>query len=80
MLVRCLCSAGLLLCRSAALPLVLSRLDLCRPIVLCLGAIAHGKAEVDWVEDYISVSSYPLSGSVAAGKFCNAFENHWDIL
>ena len=65
---------------SAALLLVLSRLDLCRPTVLCLGAIAHGKAEVDWVEDYISVSSYPLSGSVAAGKFCNAFEHHWDIL
>ena len=32
------------------------------------------------MEDYISVSSYPLSGSVAAGKFCNAFESHWDIL
>lgn len=50
------------------------------PVVLCLGAIAHGKAEVDWVEEYISVSSYPLSGAVAAGKFCNAFEDLWDIL
>ena len=39
-----------------------------------------GKAEVDWVEDYISVSSYPLSGAVAAGKFCNAFEDLWSIL
>ena len=50
------------------------------PLVFCLGAMAHGKAEVDWVEDYISVSSYPLSGSVAAGKICSAFEDHWDIL
>jgi rRNA pseudouridine-1189 N-methylase Emg1 (Nep1/Mra1 family) len=32
------------------------------------------------VEDYISVSSYPLSGAVAAGKFCNAFEDLWSIL
>jgi hypothetical protein len=36
--------------------------------------------QVDYVEDYISVSSYPLSGAVAAGKLCNAFEDHWDIL
>jgi len=50
------------------------------PIVFVLGAMAHGKAEVSYVEEYISVSSYPLSGSVAAGKLCNAFENMWGVV
>ena len=51
----------------------------CHVLIIC-ELHTTGKAEVDWVEDYISVSSYPLSGAVAAGKFCNAFEDLWSIL
>ena len=51
----------------------------CVRVIIC-ELHTTGKAEVDWVEDYISVSSYPLSGAVAAGKFCNAFEDLWSIL
>jgi len=35
---------------------------------------------VRWQEEMISVSQYPLSGSVAAGKVCNAFEDMWGIV
>lgn len=35
--------------------------------------------EVDYCDDYISVSKYPLSASNAIGKIINAFEDHWNI-
>ena len=63
-----------------SLALSLSPLPAAACHVLICELHTTGKAEVDWVEDYISVSSYPLSGAVAAGKFCNAFEDLWSIL
>eukprot|EP00288_Rhodomonas_lens_P013349 CAMPEP_0177707780 /NCGR_PEP_ID=MMETSP0484_2-20121128/9932_1 /TAXON_ID=354590 /ORGANISM="Rhodomonas lens, Strain RHODO" /LENGTH=261 /DNA_ID=CAMNT_0019219313 /DNA_START=11 /DNA_END=794 /DNA_ORIENTATION=- len=51
-----------------------------KPVVFVLGALAHGKVEVDYTEECISVSEFPLSGSVAAGKVCCAFEQLWGIL
>eukprot|EP01116_Phalansterium_solitarium_P013414 TRINITY_DN30772_c0_g1_i1.p2 TRINITY_DN30772_c0_g1~~TRINITY_DN30772_c0_g1_i1.p2 ORF type:complete len:249 (-),score=94.77 TRINITY_DN30772_c0_g1_i1:1506-2183(-) len=51
------------------------------PVVFVLGAFAHGKIEkADFVDEEISYSNYPLSGSVAAGKLCCAFEKLWGIL
>ncbi|KAK8795623.1 hypothetical protein WA158_000280 [Blastocystis sp. Blastoise] len=50
------------------------------PIVFVFGAIAHGHINLDYVEETVSFSKYPLSGSVAVGKLMNAFEHCWDIL
>ena len=66
-------------CFSLALSLSPLPAAACHVLIIC-ELHTTGKAEVDWVEDYISVSSYPLSGAVAAGKFCNAFEDLWSIL
>jgi rRNA small subunit pseudouridine methyltransferase Nep1 len=51
-----------------------------KPVVFLAGAFAHGKIDVDWVDEEVSVSQYPLSGSVAVGKLVCAFERRWDIL
>eukprot|EP00032_Breviata_anathema_P001616 JZ553382.1.p1 GENE.JZ553382.1~~JZ553382.1.p1 ORF type:complete len:228 (+),score=37.04 JZ553382.1:25-684(+) len=50
------------------------------PIVFVIGALAHGKAEVDYTQEALSFSNYPLSGSVACGKLCQGFEEHWGII
>jgi rRNA small subunit pseudouridine methyltransferase Nep1 len=50
------------------------------PVVFVLGALAHGSVEAGYVDEVVSFSGYPLSGSVAAGKVMNAFENLWGIL
>jgi rRNA pseudouridine-1189 N-methylase Emg1 (Nep1/Mra1 family) len=35
--------------------------------------------EVDYIDDSISVSKYPLSASVALSKIINAFEDVWKV-
>jgi len=50
------------------------------PIVFVIGAMAHGKVNVDYIDQEISFSSYPLSASVACGKVCCAYEDLWNIL
>lgn len=49
-------------------------------MVFVIGAMAKGDDTVDYVEDYISFSSYPLSASVACSKVMNAFEEAWGVL
>ena len=44
------------------------------------GAIAHGSIDVDYTEDNIGISGYPLSAALTCTKLCNAFEEAWDIL
>jgi len=50
------------------------------PVVFVFGAHAHGKVEVDYVEEEVAFSQYPLSAACALGKLMNAFESQWDIL
>jgi len=50
------------------------------PVVFVIGAFAHGDFEVDYLDEKISYSNYPLSASVACGKLCVAFERHWGVL
>jgi len=52
------------------------------PTVFVFGAMAHGSVEevVDWAEECIAVSEYPLSGAAALGRLCAAYENHLGIL
>jgi len=50
------------------------------PVVMVIGAIAHGSIDVDYTEDNIGISGYPLSAALTCTKLCNAFEESWDIL
>eukprot|EP00698_Gefionella_okellyi_P006415 TRINITY_DN15766_c0_g1_i1.p1 TRINITY_DN15766_c0_g1~~TRINITY_DN15766_c0_g1_i1.p1 ORF type:complete len:272 (+),score=45.52 TRINITY_DN15766_c0_g1_i1:790-1605(+) len=50
------------------------------PIVFVVGGLAHGKVEVDYVDEEIGISHYPLSASVVCSKITNAFERMWDVL
>jgi rRNA small subunit pseudouridine methyltransferase Nep1 len=50
------------------------------PVVIMLGAHSHGACEVDWVEKYVSVSSYTLSAAAATGKLISGFEEAWGIM
>lgn len=51
-----------------------------KPYVIVIGAIAVGKIEVDYVEEEIAISSYPLSAAGVCGKICSAFEQKWGVL
>jgi len=50
------------------------------PVVFVIGAFAHGDFSVDYCDEKISFSNYPLSASVACGKLAVAFERHWGVL
>ncbi|KAH8105431.1 nucleolar essential protein 1 [Cristinia sonorae] len=51
-------------------------------IAVFVGAMARGKDDFadGYVDHKISISDYPLSASVACGKFCCALEELWDIV
>ncbi|CAM6086477.1 unnamed protein product [Calypogeia fissa] len=49
-------------------------------LVFVVGAMAHGKIEVDYLDDFVAVSEYPLSAACCIGRICNALELHWGIL
>jgi len=50
-----------------------------KPVVIVVGAMAHGKVSVDYTEETVSISGYPLSGALACAKITSAFEAKWDI-
>ncbi|XP_071439215.1 ribosomal RNA small subunit methyltransferase NEP1 [Hetaerina americana] len=50
------------------------------PIVIVVGAMAHGKINVDYTEDEVSISNYPLSAALTCTKLCSAFEEAWNVL
>jgi len=50
------------------------------PVVFCVGSHASGPADVNWTDQSIAISKYPLSASVALGRICNAFEGVWNVL
>ncbi|TCD66204.1 hypothetical protein EIP91_001651 [Steccherinum ochraceum] len=51
-------------------------------VAVFVGAMARGKDDFadGYVDHKISISDYPLSASVACGKFCCALEELWDIV
>ncbi|XP_066245085.1 ribosomal RNA small subunit methyltransferase NEP1 [Euwallacea similis] len=50
------------------------------PIVVVVGAMARGNLNVDYVEDTISISNYPLSAALTCTKLCSAFEEVWGVI
>ncbi|ONK81337.1 uncharacterized protein A4U43_C01F27950 [Asparagus officinalis] len=49
-------------------------------LVFVVGAMAHGKIDNDYTDDFISISNYPLSAACCLGRICNALEHKWNIL
>lgn len=50
------------------------------PPVFTVGAMAHGKIDVTYNDQMISVSEYPLSAAYCISRITNAFELKWDIV
>uniref|UniRef100_A0A1B0BDI6 18S rRNA (pseudouridine-N1)-methyltransferase n=1 Tax=Glossina palpalis gambiensis TaxID=67801 RepID=A0A1B0BDI6_9MUSC len=50
------------------------------PIVLVVGAFAHGVLKCNYSEGLFSISNYPLSAAIACSKLCNAFEEVWGVV
>ncbi|XP_057861247.1 uncharacterized protein LOC131069731 [Cryptomeria japonica] len=50
------------------------------PLVFVVGAMSHGKIDADYLDDFISISQYPLSAACCIGRICNAIERKWKIL
>lgn len=50
------------------------------PVVIVIGAFAHGTLNTDYTEELISISRYPLSAAIACSKLCSAFEEVWGVV
>lgn len=50
------------------------------PIAIVVGAMAHGKLDLDYLEETVSINNYPLSAALTCTKICSAFEEAWDII
>ena len=49
------------------------------PLVVVIGAMAKGQVDCDYNDKFVSISNYPLSAALTCSKFCNAFEDKWNI-
>ncbi|GFT61256.1 ribosomal RNA small subunit methyltransferase NEP1 [Nephila pilipes] len=49
------------------------------PVVIVVGAMAHGQVNVDYTEETVAISEYPLSAALTCTKLCSAFEEVWGI-
>ena len=49
------------------------------PLVVVIGAMAKGSVDVDYTDQLISISNYPLSAALTCSKFCSAFEDKWKV-
>ncbi|TQD69505.1 hypothetical protein C1H46_044963 [Malus baccata] len=48
--------------------------------VFVVGAMAHGKVETDYTEDFISICGYPLSAAYCITMICQALAGKWTVL
>ena len=49
------------------------------PLVIVIGAMAKGSVDVDYTDQLVSISNYPLSAALTCSKFCSAFEDKWKV-
>lgn len=49
------------------------------PLVFVIGAMAHGKIDNEYTDDFIAVSRLPLSASLCVRRICNALEGQLKI-
>lgn len=50
------------------------------PLVFVIGAMARGSIIVDYIEETVSISNYPLSAALTCAKLCTAFEEAWEVV
>ena len=50
------------------------------PVVFSVGAMAHGKIDCSYADQWVSISAFPLSAACCLSKITNALEWKWDIL
>lgn len=50
------------------------------PLVFIVGAFSHGKIDEGLVDEYISISQYPLSAAYALSRITGALEQRWSIV
>lgn len=55
-------------------------IDRAEPLIFVVGAFSHGKIDEGLVDEYISISEYPLSAAYALSRITNALEQKWDIV
>ncbi|KAM3193520.1 hypothetical protein ACQJBY_070261 [Aegilops geniculata] len=48
-------------------------------LVFVVGAMAHGKINSEYTEEYIRISSDPLSAACCLARICTALEQKWNI-
>ncbi|KAH9627404.1 hypothetical protein KSS87_001243 [Heliosperma pusillum] len=48
--------------------------------VFVVGAMAHGKVDKEYVEDYISISGYPMSAAWCIARICEGLQQKWTVL
>ncbi|KAL2535245.1 nucleolar essential protein-related [Forsythia ovata] len=49
-------------------------------LVFVVGAMAHGKIDKEYVEDYLSISEFPMSAAYCISIITTAVERKWKIL
>ncbi|EFA07025.1 ribosomal RNA small subunit methyltransferase NEP1 [Tribolium castaneum] len=49
------------------------------PVAVVVGAMARGSVNVDYTEETLSISNYPLSAALTCTKLCSAFEEQWGV-
>jgi rRNA small subunit pseudouridine methyltransferase Nep1 len=54
-------------------------IDRAEPLVFVLGAFSHGKIDEGLVDEYISISQYPLSAAYAIARITTSLEIKWSI-
>ncbi|XP_037492359.1 ribosomal RNA small subunit methyltransferase nep-1 isoform X2 [Jatropha curcas] len=47
---------------------------------LQVGAMAHGKIDCDYIDDFIAISGYPLSAAWCISKICEAVADKWNVI
>lgn len=54
--------------------------ELASPIVFVVGGFAHGVIDNSYVDEFLSVSQFPLSAAYAISRVTNAMEARWGIV
>ncbi|KDP37829.1 hypothetical protein JCGZ_06731 [Jatropha curcas] len=49
-------------------------------LVFVVGAMAHGKIDCDYIDDFIAISGYPLSAAWCISKICEAVADKWNVI
>lgn len=49
-------------------------------VAFVVGAMSKGDLNIDYNNDTVSISSFPLTAGIVCSKICSAFENVWEVI